>query len=127
MLLGFSYSGGHVVAVAAQDRRVAATIAVTPALDGVSVLLQLARTTGLRPPRSCVVNGIRDAAPGTDRPRAVRRASGRANRARVRSSRARTASDLFGAIAGPSWRNEVARAWRSQAGFNRPIRFTRRG
>ena len=44
--LGVSYSGGHVVVVAAQDQRVAATISLTPAMDGIPVLIQLARNGG---------------------------------------------------------------------------------
>ena len=48
MLWGISYSGGHVVRVAAEDGRVAAVIALTPAMDGIAVLVQLARTVGIR-------------------------------------------------------------------------------
>ncbi|MCX5085464.1 MULTISPECIES: alpha/beta hydrolase [unclassified Streptomyces] len=57
---GFSYSGGHVVAVAAQDRRAAATNSVTPAMDGIPGLLQLARTAGLRHMARSSAHGLRD-------------------------------------------------------------------
>ena len=48
VLWGSSYAGGHVVAVAAQDGRVGATISLTPAMDGLSVIVQLGRVSGLR-------------------------------------------------------------------------------
>ena len=42
VLWGISYSGGHVVRVAAEDGHVAAVVSLTPAMDGVAVLAQLA-------------------------------------------------------------------------------------
>src|SRR3954464_4691343 len=36
VLWGYSYSGGHVVTIAAEDDRIAATLAMCPALDGVA-------------------------------------------------------------------------------------------
>ena len=47
VLWGISFSGGHVVRVAAEDARVAAVMSVTPAVDGVAVLAQLARNAGV--------------------------------------------------------------------------------
>ncbi|HSV41012.1 MAG TPA: alpha/beta fold hydrolase, partial [Nocardioidaceae bacterium] len=41
VLWGNSYAGGHVVAVAAHDHRVAAVISMTPAMDGFTVIAQL--------------------------------------------------------------------------------------
>ena len=38
VLWGISNSGGHVVRVGAEDRRVAAVVSVTPAVDGVAVV-----------------------------------------------------------------------------------------
>src|SRR2546423_8736529 len=38
---GYSYSGGHVIAVAARDGRVAAAIALTPATDGAAAPAQI--------------------------------------------------------------------------------------
>ncbi len=46
VLWGISYSGGHVARVAAEDGRVAAVVALTPAIDGVAVLSRLARSVG---------------------------------------------------------------------------------
>src|SRR6476620_5871618 len=48
VLWGISNSGGHVIRVAAEDRRIAAAIALTPAVDGLAVLAQLARDAGPR-------------------------------------------------------------------------------
>ena len=61
VLWGISYSGGHVVRVAAEDGRVAAVIALTPALDGVAVLAHLARTVGIRQLLRTAAHGMRDA------------------------------------------------------------------
>jgi uncharacterized protein len=44
---GTSYSGGHVVEVAVADRRIAAAIAQTPAMDGRAALLNVARYAGM--------------------------------------------------------------------------------
>ncbi len=123
--LGFSYSGGHVVAVAAQDARVAATISVTPAVDGIPVLLQLARTAGLRHIARASAYGLRDGVRAL-----TRRAPYFVAVVGEPGSRALFAREggehLYAAIAGPSWRNEVCARVALQAGFNRPIRFAAR-
>ena len=59
---GVSYAGGHVIVVAARDKRVAATISVTPAMDGIPVLIQLARNGGPAHLVRAAGNGLRDAA-----------------------------------------------------------------
>ncbi len=46
MVWGSSYAGGHVVAVAVADGRVAAAISQMPAMDGAVALLNLARYAG---------------------------------------------------------------------------------
>src|ERR1700681_4663931 len=43
---GSSYSGGHVVAVAVADGRVAAVISQVPAMDGAATLVNIARYAG---------------------------------------------------------------------------------
>jgi dienelactone hydrolase len=42
-LWGFSYAGGHVIAVAAQDPRVAAIVSMNPAVDGLATLTRMVR------------------------------------------------------------------------------------
>ncbi|PQM45083.1 hypothetical protein C1Y40_04752 [Mycobacterium talmoniae] len=45
-LWGYSYSGGHVIAVGAQDRRVAALVSMNPATDGCATLADIFRGGG---------------------------------------------------------------------------------
>ena len=47
ILWGTSWSGGHVVYVAAEDPRIAATICQTPDLDGMAALRQIGKYAGL--------------------------------------------------------------------------------
>ena len=122
---GVSYAGGHVIVVAARDNRVAATISVTPAMDGISVLIQLARNGGPVHLVRAAGNGLRDAA---------RALTGRAphlvpmvgepgsNAIIVKAG----AEEAYTAIAGPSWRNELCARTALGAGLNRPVRFASR-
>ena len=64
VLWGISFSGGHVIRVAAEDGRVAAVMSVTPAVDGVAVLAQLARNAGVRQLYRVAGHGLRDALRG---------------------------------------------------------------
>lgn len=43
-LWGYSYGGGHVIAVAAQDPRVAAIVSMNPAADGLATLARIVRS-----------------------------------------------------------------------------------
>ena len=61
VLWGISYSGGHVVRVAAEDGRVAAVVALTPAIDGVAVLARLAHSVGPCQLLRAAAHGLRDA------------------------------------------------------------------
>ena len=76
VLWGSSYSGGHVVAVAVADGRVAAVISEVPAMDGVATLLNLARYAGVGQIARLVAGGCA-------------RPSRLAARARARDGRAR--------------------------------------
>ena len=49
------------IVAAARDKRVAATISVTPAMDGIPVLIQLARNGGPAHLVRAAGNGLRDA------------------------------------------------------------------
>jgi uncharacterized protein len=121
VLWGTSYSGGHVVAVAAQDRRVAAAISMTPAMDGVLALAQMARTASPREMRGAITNGLRDA---------LRGATGRAphhvpivgRRGSAAVFTAPGAEEALVALAGPAWRNAVCARSVFGMPFNRPIR-----
>ncbi|MEO9323579.1 alpha/beta fold hydrolase [Nocardioides sp. C4-1] len=48
VLWGSSYSGGHVVAVAARDPRIAAVVSQGAAMDGLAAVLEIRRYAGLR-------------------------------------------------------------------------------
>jgi pimeloyl-ACP methyl ester carboxylesterase len=121
VLWGTSYSGGHVVAVAARDGRVAGAISMTPAMDGVAALAQMARTASPREMRWAITNGLRDA---------LRGATGRAPHhvpivARPGSAAVFTApgaEEALLAVAGPAWRNAVCARSVFGLPFNRPIR-----
>jgi uncharacterized protein len=61
-LWGTSYSGGHAIAVAAQDTRVASVISLTPATDGLAALVQIARYAGPGQLARATAHGLRDVA-----------------------------------------------------------------
>ena len=59
---GDSYSGGHVVAVAAKDGASQRRSPLTPAMDGIAVLIQLARNGGPAHLLRAAGHGLRDTA-----------------------------------------------------------------
>jgi pimeloyl-ACP methyl ester carboxylesterase len=122
---GVSYAGGHVIVVAARDNRVAATISVTPAMDGIPVLVQLARNGGPAHLVRAAGNGLRDAARAlTGRaPHLVPIVGEPGSNAIIAKA---GAEEAYTAIAGPSWRNELCARTALGAGLNRPIRFASR-
>jgi uncharacterized protein len=116
---GSSYSGGHVVPVAVADGRVAAAIAQVPAMDGVVTLLNLVRYAGPVHVARLVLAGVRDVAASLrGRPPVMVPQVGMPG-----SVGAMTTPDAelgYRAIAGPSWRNEVAARIALRAGAYRP-------
>ena len=122
---GVSYAGGHVIVVAARDNRVAATISVTPAMDGIPVLIQLARNGGPAHLVRAAGNGLRDAARAlTGRaPHLVPMVGEPGSNAIIAKA---GGEESYTAIAGPSWRNELCARTALEAGLNRPIRFASR-
>ncbi len=125
VLWGVSYAGGHVVVVAAQDKRVAATISLTPAMDGVPVLIQLGRNGGVRHLVRATGNGLRDAIRAlTGRPPHLVPVVGEPGSNAIIPKVG--GHEAFTAIAGPSWRNELCARTALLAGLNRPIRFASR-
>ena len=61
VLWGTSWSGGHVVYVAADDPRIAAVISQTPDLDGVRTLREIGQYAGLGQQLRVTLVGIKDA------------------------------------------------------------------
>ena len=125
VLWGVSYSGGHVVRVAAEDGRVAAVVALTPAIDGVAVLAHLARSVGIRHLLRAAAHGMRDAqrAMTRRRPHLVPMVGEPGSRAIFAMDGAEQA---YTEVAGPTWRNEVCARTALEVAFNRPIRFAPR-
>jgi pimeloyl-ACP methyl ester carboxylesterase len=116
---GTSYSGGHVVAVAVADARVAAAIAQTPAMDGALTVLNVARYAGLGALARLVAAGVRDAA-GALAGAAPHMMGVVGPPASLAAMTTPDAEPGYGAIAGPSWRNEVPARIMLTAGAYRP-------
>ena len=125
VLWGISFSGGHVVRVAAEDGRIAAVMSVTPAVDGVAVLAQLARNAGVLQLFRVAGHGLRDAIRGLTRrpPHFVPVIGEPGSRAIIAKH---GAEQEYTRITGPSWRNEVCARTALGVAFNRPIKFASR-
>ncbi|WP_435593371.1 alpha/beta hydrolase [Nocardia sp. bgisy118] len=124
-LWGTSYSGGHAIAVAAQDRRIAAIISLTPATDGLATLAHLVRQGGVGRLARAAGHGLLDVA------RALVKLSphhvpivGQPGSAAMMSTPG--AEEACLSMAGPTWRNEVCARTALEVGLNRPTTFARR-
>jgi cephalosporin-C deacetylase-like acetyl esterase len=124
VLWGTSYSGGHVVPVAVADGRIAAIVSMTPAMDGAAALLAIARAhpTALLP---LVAHGLSDAGRAVLRrpPHHLPIVGAPGSTAIIT---ARGALEGYGALAGPTWRNEVCARTALEVAFNRPTRAASR-
>jgi uncharacterized protein len=119
VIWGSSYSGGHVVPVAVADGEVAAVISQVPAMDGVATMINAARKSGVGSMARLTAMALGDllaslrgrepvTAPAVGAPGSVA---------------FMTTPDCepgMRAVAGPSWRNEVAARIALQAGAYRP-------
>ena len=123
VLWGTSFSGGHVIAVAATDPRIAAVISQAPYTDSVPVIRRM-------PPRNlarAVAAALRDAAGAlTGRPPVLISAAGAPG-----SFAAMTEADAlpgFTAIVAPEslWRNEIAARVMLTMPLFRPVRLADR-
>src|ERR1700740_614283 len=125
VLWGTSFSGGHVVVVAARDNRVAAVISMTPAIDGLVALTQMARSTSAREMKGAMTNGLRDVLRAVTRraPHYVPIVGAPGSGAVITIPGAKEA---LMPLVGPSWRNEVCARAVFGLPFNRPIRFAKR-
>ena len=125
VLWGISYSGGHVIRVAAEDGHIAAAVSLTPAVDGVAVLAQLGRNAGPCQLLRAAGHGLRDALRGLTRrrPYLVPMVGEPGSNAIIATHGAEQA---YTAVAGPSWRNEVCARTALEVAFNRPVRFAQR-
>lgn len=120
VLWGTSYSGGHVLDVAATDPGVAAVVAMTPFVDGAATLLHLARANGVLPLLRLTATGLADvAATAARRPSRLVPAVGEVGSGAVMSKPGALAA--MQSVAGPTWRNEVSARVALEVAVNRPV------
>jgi len=120
VLWGTSYSGGHVLAVAADDPQVSAVVSMTPSVYGLATLWHLVRAGGPGPVARLTGAGVSDI---------VRSAFGRGPRivpiiGAVGSGAVMAkdgALETMAALAGPTWRNEVCARVALEIPANRPL------
>lgn len=119
VLWGSSFSGGHVVAVAARDGRVAAAISQAPFMDGLATLRTLVGYAGVGQLVRLSAAGLRDVAAALRgrRPVTVPAVAAPGSVAMMASEEAEPG---YRAIAGPTWRNEVAARVLLRVGTYRP-------
>jgi uncharacterized protein len=124
-LWGTSYGGGHAIAVAAQDRRVAAVVALTPATDGLAALVNIARHSGIGQVLRLTGHGLSDLA-STLTKRAPHKVPVVGQPGMLAMITAPGAEEACLSIAGPTWRNEVCARAALKAALNRPTTFASR-
>lgn len=121
VLWGSSYSGGHVVAVAAADHRVAALVSQGAAMDGLRALRGVQEVSGTGKGASLTAAGLRDLARAVSgRTPAMVPVYGPPGSAAVISSPSAEAG--YGAIVGPTFRNEMCARGILRIAANRPVR-----
>lgn len=120
VLWGSSYSGGHVIAVAAQDRHVAAVISQGAAMDGLAALLGVRRGAGNGRVASMTAAGLRDAAGALGgRPPVHLPIVGPVGSEAVISTPDAEAG--YGAIMGPTFENRMCARGVLRIATNRPV------
>ncbi len=120
VLWGTSWSGGHVVYVAADDPRIAAIISQTPDLDGFRALEQVRRYAGLGHQLRLGLLGLRDGI-GSLRGREPLMVPIVGPPGELAAMSSEESEPGMLAIAGPTWRNEVTARGASAEIFNRAI------
>ncbi len=121
VLWGTSYSGGHVLDVAADDPRIAAVIAQTPALDLPAALAKTMKDADLRVSLRLGAAGLRDTIAGL-RGRAPVTVPIVAAPGQLGMMTTPDAEPGMLAVAGPEWRNEVCARELLLVARNRPAK-----
>ena len=116
---GSSYAGGHVVAVAAADPRMAGVISQAPAMDGAVTLLNILKYAGPGPLLRLTAAGVKDLL-ASARGRGPVYAGVVGPGGSLAAMTTPDAEPGYRAIAGPTWRNEVAARIFLRAGLYRP-------
>ncbi|MBB6626019.1 alpha/beta hydrolase [Nocardioides sp. KIGAM211] len=121
VLWGSSYSGGHVIVVAAQDPRVHGVISQGAAMDGLAALLGVRETSGSGKTAALTAAGLRDAARALTRraPYLVPVVGDPGSTAVISAPGARAG---YEAITGPTFRNEMCARGILRIAANRPVR-----
>lgn len=121
-LWGYSYAGGHVIAVAAQDPRVAAVVSMNPAMDGFATLTRMVRRGEGGLTARLVGHGLRDMARSLAKrsPHTVPAVGQPGSTAMITAP---GADEAYNAMAGPTARNEVCARHALEVARNRPITF----
>ncbi len=125
VLWGSSYSGGHVVAVAADDGRVGGVISQGAAMDGRAATLEIVRYAGLRQllrlSAVALVDQVRHLLRRPSRSVALVGPPGA-----LAAITAPDAQDGYGAIATPTFRNDMPARCILRIALNRPVTSARR-
>ncbi|GLZ56165.1 alpha/beta fold hydrolase [Actinomycetospora sp. NBRC 106378] len=120
VLWGSSYSGGHVVAVAAQDPRIAGVIAQGAAMDGLGALTEILRYAGPWQLLKVSAHAIADAV-GHALGRPEHRVAIFGPPGTVAAITAPDAEGGYGSIIGPSFVNDMPARDILTIPFNRPV------
>ncbi|MEO8889380.1 MAG: alpha/beta hydrolase [Jatrophihabitantaceae bacterium] len=119
---GSSYSGGHVVAVAARDHSVAAAISQGAAMDGLAALRGVQQSSGKSKVLAMTAAGLRDVGRRlTRRPPFLVPIIGPPGSAAVIT--AKGGLEGYQAIMGPTFRNEMCARGILKIALNRPVTF----
>lgn len=125
VLWGTSYSGGHVVVVAAQDPKISAVISMNPATDGLAALKQVFQYGGIKQITTAIGHGIKDLIHAiAQRPPHLIPIVGQPGTAAMISTPG--AEESYTAMAGPTWRNEVCARAALEVSYNRPVTFAKK-
>jgi len=119
-LWGSSYSGGHVIAVGAEDATVAAVISQGAAMDGAAALAMMLRTAGPVHVAKLTGHGLRDAA-GALLGRAPHRVAVVGPSGSLAAITAPGAEVGYQSIMGPTFRNEMCARGILGIALNRPV------
>jgi pimeloyl-ACP methyl ester carboxylesterase len=125
VLWGTSYSGGHVIAVAAEDPLIAGVISQGAAMDGLAAVFNVGKYAGTRQLLRLTAHALRDVVHMLFR----RRPHTMPLAAPPGELGAMTTPDSapgYDAIAGPSWTNALAARIALTMPVNRPVRRARR-
>ncbi len=125
VLWGTSYSGGHVITVAAQDQKISAVVSMNPATDGLAALVQVYQYGGFKQLSTAIRHGLKDLTRAiTNREPHLIPIVGQPGTAAMISTPG--AEEDYTSMVGPTWRNEVCARAALEVSYNRPITFANR-